>query len=291
MTWKHDELLSDLAGYLRGPDRMVWTDMQLGPSGSPRPDVYTLQKSYSKPRPTAFEVKVSRSDLRSDTTSGKWQTYLKYAGSVTFAVPDGICTAADIPAACGLIVRKAEVWRYVRKPTVQPVVLPMDAFMKLLIDGVNRVSASPLPIPRQISTWKEHEAVRRKFGDAVELAARNLVAAEKRTADIKQATDYEYDRMRKDVESTKAILLDQAKKSIAEYERIKREICEWLGIEGELSVFGVRRRIEMLRSACDADERVRLVEGKLLSAQRAIKQASDALESAAKRNLFEEAAA
>ena len=33
MTWRHDELADDLAAHLRGgTDRMVWTDMQLGPS-------------------------------------------------------------------------------------------------------------------------------------------------------------------------------------------------------------------------------------------------------------------
>lgn len=38
MTWDHNALAEDLAGYLTAPERMVWCDMQLGPAGSPRPD-------------------------------------------------------------------------------------------------------------------------------------------------------------------------------------------------------------------------------------------------------------
>lgn len=81
----HDELARSLADHLRAPDRMVWCDLQLGPSGSPRPDVYTIFKSYVRPHPVAYECKVSYADYRGDITSGKWQTYLKYACGVYFA--------------------------------------------------------------------------------------------------------------------------------------------------------------------------------------------------------------
>jgi len=81
-NWGHDALAEDLAQHLRSDKRMVWTDMQLGPSGSARPDVFTLDKVYSRPAPTAYECKISRADLRADTTSGKWQKYLQFAGAV-----------------------------------------------------------------------------------------------------------------------------------------------------------------------------------------------------------------
>ena len=64
--WQHDQLAEDLAAHLKAPDRMVWLNMQLGPRGSPRPDVYTIYKSYVRPQPTAYEVKISREDFRSD---------------------------------------------------------------------------------------------------------------------------------------------------------------------------------------------------------------------------------
>jgi hypothetical protein len=272
--WKHDDLLADLAAHLRGPDRMVWTDMQLGPSGSPRPDVFLLHKSFSKPRPTAFEIKVSRSDLRCDTTAGKWQSYLKYAESVTFAVPDGLCTVADIPNACGLIVRKASVWRYVRKPTLQPVTIPRDAWMKLLIDGVARVSQSPIPQPRQLQLWKEQEVIRQRFGQAVADAARDLVSVQNRTAELKLVHSAEYDSMKRQVDAQREEMIRRAKSETAEFERAKVEILAWLGLEGQShSLFSVRRRIEQLRAECAADARVAAAERKLEQARYSIESA------------------
>ena len=76
---KHDELADDLAAHLRADRRMVWTNIQLGPSGSPRPDVYAFFKSYVDPRPMAYECKVSLSDFRADVTAGKWQSYRKFS--------------------------------------------------------------------------------------------------------------------------------------------------------------------------------------------------------------------
>lgn len=271
--WKHDALMHDLASFLRGADRMVWCDMQLGPSGSPRPDVFTLQRSYSRPQPSAYEIKVSRSDLRSDTTSGKWQSYLAYAGSVTFAVPDGLCTVADIPEGCGLIVRKAQSWRYVRKPIIQKVALPMDACMKLLIDGVSRVSREREPTPRQIDLWRECEAVRKKFGENVAKAARDLTVAQKRIMEDKQVADELYKQAQRRADERAAYLLEQAKKTVADYESAKRELCQWLGLDENAGVFAVRRAVDSLKQRCNADGRVASAEQRLAHARRSLEHA------------------
>ena len=101
----HNDLAASLAGHLLGDGRMVWCDMQLGPLPSPRPDVYTIDKSYRHPKPTAYEVKVSVADFRSDVTSGKWQVYRRFAGAVYFAVPAGLASPSDVPDGCGLYTR------------------------------------------------------------------------------------------------------------------------------------------------------------------------------------------
>lgn len=281
-TWTHDALLDDLAGYLRGPDRMVWCDMQLGPSGSPRPDVFTLQKSYSAPRPAAFEVKISRSDFRSATTSGKWQSYLKFAGSVTFAVPDGLVTLADIPAGCGLIVRKDAVWRYARRPTIQAVTMPFSACMKLLIDGVDRVSASQQPRPRTAELWREQKAVRQKFGEAVEIAARDLAGAQRTATAEKELRAYEYKRMQDDVASKREFMMAQAREQCVQYEAAKRDVCAWLGIPEGSSVWAVQRAVTSAKAACDIDARVEDAESRLTRARQAVDQASRLLTPALK---------
>lgn len=278
MAWKHDDLLADLAGHLLGPDRMVWTDMQLGPSGSPRPDIYTLQKSYSRPCPTAFEIKVSRSDLRSDTTSGKWQTYLKYAASVTFAVPDGLCTVADIPDGCGLIVRKAEVWRYARRPTIQRVTPPFEACMKLLIDGVGRAYQGTTPRSRSAQLWQENSAVRKKFGEAVDKCARDLTACQLRLAEAKSAENAEWDRMRREVETQRSMLIGQAKRELETWASIRADILSWLALEDGTSAWAVQQKIRQLKVACDADGRVERAESDVHRARNALQHALNSIE-------------
>lgn len=140
----HDELMEDLAGHLRTEKRMVWQDLQLGPSGSPRPDVYAIFKSYTAPCPLAYECKVSIADLRSDITSGKWQSYLAYACGVYFAVEASLGVGKnDIPNHCGLIVRREKGWRAAKRAVLNPVTVPQDALLKLLIDGLHRENKPP----------------------------------------------------------------------------------------------------------------------------------------------------
>lgn len=271
-NWGHDALAADLAGYLNSTEVMIWTDMQLGPSGSPRPDVYLIRKSYSKPLPLAFECKISRSDLRSDTTSGKWQTYLKYAAGVVFAVPDGLCTTADIPDGCGLIVRKAKEWRYARRPTLRKVEVPFDACMKLLIDGVSRAYRPALPQPRKIALWSEHEAVRKRFGKDVEAAVRDLARVRERIATMKQAADDEWARVQKGIENRAEMLKRQYAEDEAKWAAARAELLGWLEIENG-SVWAVQRRIGELKAECGADARVQRAEQTLDRARKAVENA------------------
>jgi hypothetical protein len=273
MVWGHDALAADLAQYLRSDKRMVWTDMQLGPSGSPRPDVYTLEKSYSRPLPTAYECKISRSDLRSDTTSGKWQKYLQFAGAVIFAVPDGLCTPADIPASCGLIVRKDAVWRHVRKATRSASSLPMDACMKLLIDGVNRTVGRNLPTPHRADLWRENAAIRQKFGEAVERTARDITRAQTEATDLAKVRSEGWARVDKEVAAHKEYLMAAARSEMAQFEAAKRDLIEWLELDDRASTLSVSRAIARLRADCDADTRVRDAASKLQAARSNLEQA------------------
>lgn len=273
-TWGHDELAHDLAGYLSGPQVMIWTDMQLGPSGSPRPDVYLLRKSFSKPLPLAFECKISRSDLRSDTTSGKWQTYLKYAAGVVFAVPDGLCTDTDIPPGCGFIVRKAKEWRYARRPTLAKVTVPFDACMKLLIDGVERTYRTPMPEPRRLALYAEHKAVRRKFGEAVALAARDMALAQQRLGAIKAQADAEWEREEKLIRARAEGLKKTLCESTAEFETMRSELAQMLGLpETAQHTWVFQDALRKLRTEFNADARVQANERRLNAARQALENA------------------
>ncbi len=181
--WTHNGLAHDLANHLRGnPGRMVWEDMPMGPSGSVRPDVFTMFKSYSKPRPMVYEVKVSRADFRSDITSGKWHGYTEFAGAVLFAVPKGLVKKSEIPAGCGMIVRSDKVWRTVKGPTIGRSRLSEDILLKLLINGVDRLQKTIGP--RQVEIWNTAWLTRHGLGKDVAEAVYDLVRARKRAAEI-----------------------------------------------------------------------------------------------------------
>jgi len=172
--WRHDELATDLATHLRASSEvMTFENLQMGQSGSPRPDVLTIAKTYTKLDVRAYEVKISRSDFRSDTTAGKWRGYLAFASSVTFAVPAGLIDKAEVPPQCGLIVRGENgTWRHVRKP--QPQVLenlPWAAWLKLVMDGVLREGEQRRF--QHFNEWVGSRALAKKFGqDAADMVRR-----------------------------------------------------------------------------------------------------------------------
>lgn len=188
--WGHDELQEDLAEHLSSnPSRMVWADMQLGPSGSPRPDVFTLEKSYSKFRPRIYEVKISRSDFRHDVTEGKWIKYLDFACCVTFAVPQGLIRKDEVPRGCGLIVRHNKVWRHLKKPTLQSVeTLDHLAWMKLLIDGVSRERLANRRVVA--NEYRYMRAVRKKLGDEVADAVKDVSLAHHKAKRIVEMAEF-----------------------------------------------------------------------------------------------------
>lgn len=165
----HDELQEDLACHLRaGTDRMVWCNTQLGPVGSPRPDVFTINKSFSKFRTDAYEIKVSVSDLRSDVTSGKWQSYRKFSNAVWFAYPRGMVPLDLIPKECGIILRSDAGWRAARKPVAQVLdTMPRDAWLKLLMDLHSIDFSGHAKAPRHANDYKGAEIVRKRLGDKI----------------------------------------------------------------------------------------------------------------------------
>lgn len=182
MEWTHDALVADLATHLRATHQMLWTDMQLGPSGSMRPDVYVLPSTYKALRPVAYECKVSRSDLMSDLSKGKWMRYLGAATGVYLAVPAGLCKPDEVPSQMGIIVRHDSVWRTARRATMQPLHggnLAWTVWVKLLMGGTRSEA--------QRRTWRERpsadswlwgQRARNLLGERVAEAMRELSGAE-----------------------------------------------------------------------------------------------------------------
>lgn len=224
--WQHDELASDLADHLLGNTaRVVWLDMQLGPSGNQRPDVYAIEKTYTRLDARVFEIKVSRSDFLSDVTSGKWQGYLRWCNAVTFAVPEGLVKRDEVPAGCGLMVRGENGWKGVKKPTLQQLrELPTTVWQKLLFDGIER-AVRPALRQRQgeyFARRRAFEVLGKEWEKAVldrdsaiyslRQETENLRAEKAKTTDeIRGVQKRQLDEVREGLERVKRAIADAAK--------------------------------------------------------------------------------
>lgn len=251
----HDALAEDLAAHLAGwsVPMMVWTDMQLGPAGSARPDVYTIEKTYTALRARVFEVKVSRSDFLADITSGKYLRYAAFAGSITFAAPVGLINRTEVPEGCGLITRSEDgAWRHQRKPTMQPTPeLPRDAWLKLVIDGcarereVRRVEKCG---PRETSEWLNQMRMR-------ELAGAELGAA---LADRDRALhrfQSQADHSRRAYEERMAKERGQIAKEREDLDQLIGNAAKALGLPEGSDLWEVRRELDA-RIKGDAENRI-----------------------------------
>lgn len=160
----HDELANNLAVHLMNENRMVWEDIPAGKLHSVRPDVLTIEKSYSSPNPISYEIKVSVSDFRSDVTKAKWKSYLEFSYGVVFAAPKGLIKKSDIPNGCGLMLFNGQSWHTVKKPTLHPSKLNDEILLKLLIGGAQRETIVPVIKNRDYEEYVHHETLRKKFG-------------------------------------------------------------------------------------------------------------------------------
>lgn len=252
--WKHDELQEDLAEHIRAnSDRMVWTNIQMGPSGTYRPDVFCLQKSYAHFHPVVYECKVSLNDFRSDITSGKWQNYLKVSQAVIFAMPAGFINKQDVPVGCGLIIRYESGWKMVKKPTMNALeTLPRDAWLKLLITGIERESQRQEPRIEFFNQYRANEAIAAKYGQKIGKLLSDLQSAERNL-------QYQIDETWRKVKLQEQEKLEIGKRRIAddeEYSELKKELCAFLGIEVTTPCFMMRSKIRGLIDCLSKDDEI-----------------------------------
>lgn len=105
----HKDLAESLARHLEAMEsRLVWTGDGIGSrwlqgGHIPVPDVFTMQKSYTRPDLTAYEAKVDLRDLHADIREGKYRRYFEISNRLFFAYWSGMCKASEIPAECGVI--------------------------------------------------------------------------------------------------------------------------------------------------------------------------------------------
>lgn len=266
----HDRLAHLLADHLAvNSNRMIWEDIKMGPSGSVRPDVYTMMKSFQSPQPTAYEIKVSVSDFRSDVTSGKWMRYLEFAQSVTFCVPKGLITKADVPHEAGLIIWNPDTgdFRTVKKATLRRLdQLPTSLMMKLLIDGTER--QREIIRVREFNSYKQEKEIAKRNGEQAAAVLRDMRHAE---FQIEQA-NLRAEGIRKNAQRDAERFREQYKEEQQKIDGAWQELGDLLGVRsrlGQVSRFEITNRIRELKSEAQQDAAVKDV---LSAANRAIQQ-------------------
>jgi hypothetical protein len=248
MNWTHNQLANDLAEHLNvATNRIVWTDMQLGAPGTPRPDVYAFNKSFSRFCPLAYEVKVSVSDFRSDVMKGKWQSYLKFASGVIFAVPKGLITKEDLPKGCGLIVRSEGGWKTVKGPTLHTLTdLPRDFWIKLVCAGVDRSLREHTRC--NMNKRYIHDLIEKKYGRelAIALAQRDKAqyALDEKTKHIKEKTG------ELDVFSA----LESVRYEIRGLKELRSELCSLLGVNESADKWSIQSALASKLILLDKDK-------------------------------------
>lgn len=245
----HDELAADLAAHVRGAGEwMTWCDLQLGASGSVRPDVYAIAKTYSRLHAVAYECKISRADFRSDVTKAKWQAYLKYATAVTFAVPAGLIEKAEVPPTCGLIVRHENVWRHVRRPTHQPMPeLPRETWLKLLMDGVHREGARR--DERHFSSYAVMRGVAKKWGEEVAKLLHNIEELPSVYAYRKQRLEDELKLDEERAEKRRAAQHESQYRSVQSLDKALVEFAVLIGVDPGDRVDDITARLSRITRA------------------------------------------
>lgn len=204
--WNHDALLRDLADLQEEQGKIVFCDTNIGPAGSPRPDILAINKSYHRWNPTVYEVKTSRSDFHSDVTSGKWMAYRAVASSITFAVPAGLVKKAEVPDRCGLIVRHEKVWRHIKKPVVEVIDnFEQHTWMALLmsLDGWSKqATLRPRAAEFTAASRDRHE-----LGDEIRTYLNDKGAAEYQVESTKKSAERILEQARNDAKR----IVDKAK--------------------------------------------------------------------------------
>ncbi|MDD1789074.1 hypothetical protein [Burkholderia gladioli] len=281
MNWTHNALAEDLAAHLRGAsDRLIWTDMQLGPAGSPRPDVYSVPCSFARFQPVAYECKISVADFRRDVTAGKWTSYLRFAAGVIFAAPAGLLKKDDIPAGCGLIVRGPDGWRSLKGPTLKNMEnLPRDAWVKLIIDGLAREVERQKREGRAaiVSEWKLTHLLRAKLGDLVAEAVRDRLSAEHRLHDATEALK----TAAKEAEDERQLILsrsrERAQRDATLIDEARAKLATALGLRRNADAMVIAQACHEAARRLNADREIQRLRAQLDRVQAALETAAEPL--------------
>lgn len=148
----HEALVERVAREMQRAGRVVWRGLSLraplaasviGPDGQAvaatrwamaMPDVYSIRHTTVEDyvEPIVHEVKVRRADLLADLKrEAKRAAYLNLASECWYVLREGIATADEVPAECGVIVAAGSALEVVRPAPKRAMRLPFATWMAL----------------------------------------------------------------------------------------------------------------------------------------------------------------
>ena len=127
-----------------------------------RPDVFIMKPTYNQEmvKPTAYEIKVSRSDFLSDIAKpDKRRAYLEVAEALYYVCPEGLIDKKEVPQECGLIYFEEKYNNFAIKKHAKrgKVELSQDNMMRLILHTkkttetilINKSSSKPIKIKKR----------------------------------------------------------------------------------------------------------------------------------------------
>lgn len=155
------------------------TECKDGPTQSTshfRMDAWAMNRSWSNPCVSAYEVKVARSDFLNDN---KWRSYLPYCNQLSFVCPRGLIQSSELPGEVGLYYVASTGNRLTtqRKPVWRDVAIPESIWRYILmcrttIKGETSDAPSSVEVWRE---WMETKAENRRLGHSVSKTIREHV--------------------------------------------------------------------------------------------------------------------
>jgi hypothetical protein len=140
----HEALVERVAREMQRAGRVVWRGLALrapldGEGGVVRwamamPDVFSIRHTTVEERvePVVHEIKVRRADLLADLRQAdKRAAYLALAGECWYVLAEGIGSAADVPAPCGVMVARGAALEVQRPAARRAMRLPFAQWMAL----------------------------------------------------------------------------------------------------------------------------------------------------------------
>jgi hypothetical protein len=135
----HEALVERIAFEMTRAGRIAWRGLSLRAKldagwAMAMPDVFSIRHTSVEAylEPIVHEVKVRRADLLSDLRkASKRAAYLQLSSETWYVIAEGIATADDIPAECGVLVASADGLEVERPAPKRPMRMPFQLWMAL----------------------------------------------------------------------------------------------------------------------------------------------------------------